>query len=214
VKQFIHRLPATALSLAPVITLALALSACASSEMKSIEQNTTPQVEASTGHPATGNSLQTKFVAAEQGANATAELTFKKASAKLPKDAAGKLRKAMKEAAAKGRVSEIKIITWADQEYPSTFKGELPEGDRSLAAARGEAVAKLLAQTAGSAQVEKISMAERPGALGNFFKTSDFRVKRSLERAGIPNENTGVKVPAMAKKALVLFLVEGAQAAE
>lgn len=194
------------------LALACALGAC-SSATKNVEQTETTHAEPATGHPTTGNSLQTKFVAAEQDANATAELTFAKGSAKLPKDAVTKIKKAMKEASARGRrVNEVKVVAWADQEYPSTFKDALPAEEQKLANARAEAVAKLLGKTAKGAEVEKISMAERPGALESFFKTSDFRVKRSLERAGIPNENTSVKVPAMERKALVLFLTEDSKA--
>lgn len=187
---------------------AVALAACASSETKSVEQTETTKAEPSTGHPTTGNSLQTKFVAAEQDADASAELKFAAGSSRLPKETNKQLATAIREARARGRITEVKVIAWADQEYPSTYKDALPTKQQQLAEARAEAVRKALAKRVKNAEVEKISMAERPGAFEDFFKTSDFRIKRSLERAGIPTEDTSVKVPAMEGKTLVLFLTE------
>ncbi|RZA04698.1 MAG: hypothetical protein EOP11_14515 [Proteobacteria bacterium] len=189
------------------LALITSLGACSSSS-KSIEKNQSAQVEPVSGHPATGNSLQTKFVAAEQEAHASAELKFAPGSAKLPKDAKGKIEKALREASARSRVNEVKVITWADQEYPSTQKEDLSAAQRNLSAKRADAIASLLSEVAKDVKVEKVNMAERPGMIASLFKTSDFRVKRSLERAGIPTENTSVKVPAMERKALLLFLNE------
>lgn len=196
------------------LAIACALGACSSGETKSVEQTAMARAEPTTGHPTTGNSLQTKFVAAEQGASATAELSFAKGSSQLPKDAANRLKKALREAASRGPVSEVKIIAWADKEYPSTYNKALPTSERKLAEQRAQAVAQFLEKATGGATVQSINMAERPGAMARFLKTSDFRVKRSLERAGIPNEDTSVKVPAMERKALVLVFSGDAKAVD
>jgi len=48
-------------------------------------------------------------------------------------------------------------------------------------------------------------MAERPNIIKEFVGSSEARLKKSLERAGIPNTDTSVKFPAKASRAILLI---------
>jgi hypothetical protein len=152
--------------------------------------------------------VEAKYAASELGAQQVAELRFPRGSAKLKLKELKRLDAALSKARKEGKVDEIKVIAWADREYPSYNSGSLPKPDQELARERNEAIQKILTGKVSGAGINTYNMAVYPNGAERLFKTSDFRVKRSLEQAGIPNADTGVKMPAMAGKALVMILLE------
>ncbi|MGE3260963.1 MAG: hypothetical protein AB7K68_04205 [Bacteriovoracia bacterium] len=152
--------------------------------------------------------VEAKYAASELGAQEVAEIRFPKNSTRIRKAELRKLNAALVKAQAAGKIEEIKVIAWADREFPSFNSGSLPKADQALAERRTEEIGKALANKVKDVDVDKYNMAVYPTGVDRLFKTSDFRVKRSLEQAGIPNSDSGVKTPAMSGKALVMILLE------
>lgn len=177
-------------------SLILTLGACASKEM--------PKETA--GAPAT--SIEAKQLAAENQSSYVTEVGFARGGRGLSTEAKGKIDNIVKEAGANGKIDDVKVIVWADQEYPSVNAGELSHAQRKLADQRGEAIKKYLNQDRRGVDVDVYSMAERPGAISRLLDTTDARFKRSLEIAGIPNTDTSVKAPSKVGKAIVMVLLE------
>ncbi|MNL59860.1 hypothetical protein D3C87_1836220 [compost metagenome] len=62
--------------------------------------------------------------------------------------------------------------------------------------------------TSADSKVKTYSMAERPNTLQDIFGTSESKVKKSLETAGIPTTDTSVKIPSKASKSIVIVILE------
>jgi hypothetical protein len=153
-------------------------------------------------------SIESKQLASEEESNLVTEITFAKEKANVGSAARKELRDLYRKASKKGDIGEVKVITWADQEYPSANTEELSQKQRDLVKKRNEAIEKYLGLLDKDLDVEKISMAERPSALKKVFSSDDAKIKKSLETAGIPNTDTTVKVPGKASKSIVIFLME------
>lgn len=152
-------------------------------------------------------SMESKYVANEMGAQEVAEIRFPAGSTELSQRDARKLKDAVHDARGAGEIEEVRIVAWADNEYPSTYTKRLPEEQQRLAEARAEQIRELLNLPEG-VDVKTYNMAQRPGAFERLLKTSDFRMKSALEKAGVPNTHTGVKLPSFAGKAIVMVITE------
>lgn len=155
-------------------------------------------------------SMESKYVGSEMGAQEVAEIKFGRGSREIgPKDLK-KIQEAVREARRKGALEEVRIVSWADNEYPSSYTKRLPEAQQRLAEARAEAIKSSL-QLPDGVDVKTYNMAQRPGAMERLLKTSDYRMKSALEKAGVPNTHTGVKIPSFAGKAIVMVMTEEAE---
>lgn len=152
--------------------------------------------------------VEAKYSASELGAQEVAEIKFPKGSTRISAADMRKINAALAKAQAAGKVEEIKVVSWADREFPSFNDGSLPKPDQNLAERRNDEITKVLDAKVKNVDVDKFNMAVYPNGVARLFKTDDFRVKHSLEQAGIPNTDSGVKAPAMAGKALVMILLE------
>lgn len=153
-------------------------------------------------------SMESKQLASEEESNLVTEVTFTKEQATLSKAAQEDIRKLYQKAAKRGKIDEVKVVTWGDQEYPSVHEKRLSEKQIKLVEKRNDALEKYLDQITKGADVETYSMAERPGTLNRLFASEDAKIKKSLETAGIPNTDTSVKVPGKASKSVVIFIME------
>src|SRR5688500_15259208 len=70
--------------------------------------------------------METKYVANELGAQEVAEVKFKRGSHSIEKKELEKIQKALRDAQRIGPLSEIRIVSWADNEYPSPHTKKLP----------------------------------------------------------------------------------------
>lgn len=177
--------------------LALAVSACAQNE----KQPTT-----SKNKPLPDPSMEAKQLAADEQAPWVAELTFDKGKSDLKKVSQKQLSHLVHEVQTKGSDVEIKIVSWADEEYPSVHTKKLNTDQVELAIHRGQSVKKYLENQGITKDITNYNMAERPGTMSELFSTSNARIKRALEIAGIPNTHTNVKDPKKAGKAIVLII--------
>jgi len=153
-------------------------------------------------------SIEAKQVAAEEQAPFVAELTFSKNKHQLSKTSRARIDKLLAEAKRQGEISEIKVISWADEEYPSVHTKKLSTDQRSLAEHRNNAIKKYLQHGSQNVEVSAYNMAERPGVLSDLISTSNSRIKKAFEVAGIPNTDTSVKTPAKASKSIVMILLK------
>lgn len=151
--------------------------------------------------------IEAHQVAAEQNAQFVIELSFKKKQKILSKVNKTKLRKILNEADKKGEVEEIKVISWADTEYPSVHTKKLSLDERKLATERNDVIKSYIYDQNGKVEVATYNMAERANALKEFIGSSEARVKKSLEMAGIPTTDTTVKFPSKASKAIVMIIM-------
>jgi PBP1b-binding outer membrane lipoprotein LpoB len=183
-----------------ILLIALLVSACASKPDPKMPKESKPQAPVV--------SIESKQLASEQETNLVAEINFRKSKSDVSKQAKNNLKDLFKKAHAKGKIQEIKVITWADQEYPSERKDDLSKQQQTLVSKRNKAIEKCISQLDNSIKIDSISMAERPSALGEMFSSDDAQIKKSLETAGIPNTDSSLKVPGKASKSVVIFLMD------
>lgn len=188
-----------------ILLLAFLVVACSSS--KDVVKSTNTDKANKTNETKTV-SMESKQLASEQESNLVTEINFEKQDANVSGPARQDLKNLYMKAKKKGKIDEIKVITWGDQEYPSVHEKDLSEQQQKLVSKRNDAIEKYIAQLDKNAKVETYSMAERPGTLQEMFSSEDAEIKKSLETAGIPNTDTSVKVPGKASKSVVIFLMD------
>ena len=178
----------------PAIVLAMFLAGCSS----------TPAEVGNVAHgepkPTTVASIEAKQVAAEQEAPYVVEIIFERNSADLDKAARAKMTAMYKSVPKPELLKSVKVISWADAEYPPKDVKRLTDRQKKLADRRGEAIREFIKTENGKLKFQLYNMAERPGKFGEFVGNSDARIKDSLERAG----STASK----ARKAIVMFIME------
>lgn len=154
------------------------------------------------------SSIESKEIASEEKTPFVTEIVFSRGGTEISPKAREEIKQLLHKAQLKGHVKEAKIITWADQEYPSVHTKELTKRQQKLVEDRNNHLKKLIDKLDKSIQVEKYSMATRPGTIKELMETDDSRIKTSLEKAGIPNTDTTVKVPGKASKSIIMFLMD------
>ena len=106
-------------------------------------------------------------------------------------------------------VTEIKLITWSDEEYPSEDEDELSEGQQILVRQRNARIKNFIRdQRNTETDIEMVSMAERSGKLSELWGDADARMKKSLEAAGIPNTDDKEKGTPKASRSIVMLILE------
>lgn len=135
------------------------------------------------------------------------EVVFSKETFTLGQDSRSQLRDLINEAQKKGKVEEVKIISWADKEYPANEKN-LDKNARKLADDRIFEIRNYVEDNVPEVKVTAVNMAETPDALEKMFGTSDnVKVKRALESAGLTHpQKSGM--PPKASHALVMISVK------
>ncbi|HMN69297.1 MAG TPA: hypothetical protein PKC28_12210 [Bdellovibrionales bacterium] len=134
------------------------------------------------------------------------EVVFAKSSSELSADGKSALRDVLKEAQHKGSIEEVKILSWADQEYP---RGRTALGNdaRKLADERALEIKGYIEDNSKGLDFDTYNMAERPTTLRNLLKSQNSQVKRSLEVAGLAHPDQ-TNMPPKAGRALVMFILK------
>lgn len=177
----------------PAIAFAMLVTACSSAPKE------VGNVARGEPKPTTVASIEAKQVAAEQEAAYVTEIDFAKNSARLTSAARSKIESLYKMADP-SRLKSVKVIAWADQEYPKEPEKKLGFGDRELAKHRGEAVQNLIKEKNPKLDLELYNMAQRPGTFSEFVGSADARIKKSLEHAG--------QSTSKARKVIVMLLLD------
>lgn len=126
----------------------------------------------------------TNTVAKEAEANNFVEIEFNQGSASLTQSAKSSLNSIIKQARQDGKIDEVIVLSWSDEEYPSKNLKELPKEQRELAGKRNKTVEQYV-KTMRSIDVNSYNMAERPSSFSKLFNTSDSKLKNSLLSAGL-----------------------------
>lgn len=161
--------------------------------------------------------IETDSVSPETAANAAAreaeapyfvQVEFDKGSDRLTPTSRAAIASLIERARAEGEVRDVKVLSWADQEYPSANQKRLSKSQRDLASARNRSITDHVKGLNYGLDVDTHNMAERPAAVSRWFNTSDARFKRSLVAAGIPTTAEDAPVTGRASHAVVLVTIK------
>ena len=110
------------------------------------------------------------------------------------------------------KIAEIRILAWADQEYPEKTEKRAKTGEIILASERAQVIREYLEKDLKELEdVDSYNMAKRPGLLSKLFRNDEFAIKRAFEASG----TTGSKLPdgsmsyTKASKAILIIDYEG-----
>lgn len=146
-------------------------------------------------------------VAREVKAHSFVEITFEPGSATLSENSKKSLNSVMSQANRQGKIDEIMVMSWSDEEYPSDNIKRLPKPQRDLAARRNKAVEKYV-KSIRKVDVDLYNMAEQPNVLSKWFNTTDNKLKNSLMAAGLPTTADDPQYPSKASHSVVLVKIE------
>ena len=152
--------------------------------------------------------IETQQVALEQNAEFVIELVFHKREVVLSQENKNKLQKMMKTALQKEHVDKIKVISWADEEYPSEKVKKLSSEQRQIADDRNKAIKTYIQDGKNDLKIDVYSMAERANSLKEFLGSSEVRIKDSLEHSGIPTSDDPSHFASKASKSIVMFIMK------
>ncbi len=179
----------------------------------------TALIAAVTGCASTGPEVtvaeppQTETPVADEAARAVdsnyfVDIEFDKGSDALTEPSRSSLTSLLKRARAEGPLADVKVLVWADEEYPSAKLKKLSRSQRKLAAARGRSLAIFIKSLDQTLPVESHNMAQRPSAISRWFNTPDARFKRSLVAAGLPTTAEDEPITGRASHAVILVTMK------
>lgn len=89
-------------------------------------------------------------------------------------------------------ISEIKILAWADREYPSRKNEKVKTQEIILANERAKATRKfILRELETKEPIDVFNMAKRPEPIDEIRKSEEFRVKEDFANSGV----SGTRLP-------------------
>jgi hypothetical protein len=126
---------------------------------------------------------ETNHAATKLGAKSVTEITFDSGSSSLSDGAKKDLEAMIKEGHKHGSIKQVKVLAWADQDYPPKGVNVAPD-QIELAEKRAEGVQAYLEEQFKVPGVSTVNMAERPNAVQNILKTPGAKAKNALENSG------------------------------
>lgn len=83
-------------------------------------------------------------------------------------------------------ISEIKILAWADREYPDRKNEKAKTRDIILANERANVIREFIRDDLHTAEpIDVFNMAKKPGLLDQITKDEEFRVKQDVAQSGV-----------------------------
>ncbi|MFZ4715420.1 MAG: hypothetical protein ACOYL6_16975 [Bacteriovoracaceae bacterium] len=155
---------------------------------------------------ATGRNVNYK-AAVEAGAHNYVQIDYKEGSSHLSDDAKSSLRNVVNEAKSEGKIDEVIVLSWSDENYPSKNLNKLSKEQRGLADRRNNNVKEYL-KTLNKLDVDTYNMAERPSSLSKLFNTEDTKLKTSFIRAGISTNNDSNDYATKASHSVILIKLQ------
>lgn len=146
-------------------------------------------------------------VAQEAKAHNFVEISFDQGSATLSESAKASLDAVVEQARTSGKIDEVLVFSWSDEEFPSKNLKKLSKQQRELAEKRNEAISKHI-KSQKSVDVDTYSMAERSNALSRWFNTTDNKLKNAFTAAGLPTSADSHQYPSKASHAVILVKVD------
>ncbi|MES2962495.1 MAG: DUF1328 domain-containing protein [Bdellovibrionota bacterium] len=183
----------------PGIVLALtagaaAMSGCSHAEKATDQALATP-------------SATTETAARESGAVSVTEVNFDKGSFVLTEGSRAALRDLVAKAKTTNAIDEVKVLAWADKDYPSDSKAKASKAETTLADKRATAIRDFMKAELAISDVDTHNMTSRPGTFANLFKTDDQKLKQAFENAGVTSAD-GKAITGKASRAVVMLMPE------
>jgi hypothetical protein len=152
----------------------------------------------------------TSFANSVLGSTISSTVMFEKGIASLSENSTTDIKQKVEAAKAMGAIREIKVISWADQEYPA--KGDpAPLDAIKLAEARNDSIKRYL-KSLNVGKMKSYNMAKRPNLVQELLYTGQAKVKDRIEVKGVaPTTDTSSTLDTSGKKseALVLVYIKG-----
>jgi hypothetical protein len=127
---------------------------------------------------------ETEAAARKLGASTVGEVEFNAGQTGLDDDAKNDLNDLKKEAEQAGAIEEIRVIAWADKEYPIAEQKRYTRADIRLADERAQNVKNYLERDLHLKSITTYNMAKRPNLLQEMLKTPGAAIKDTLEKSG------------------------------
>lgn len=152
-------------------------------------------------------SAKTETAAQEAGAVSVTEVNFDKGSFVLTEGSRAALRDLASKAKASHAIDEVKVLAWADRDYPADSKNKASKADKTLADKRANAIRDFVKAELALEDVDTFNMTERPGAIASLFNTDDSKMKQAFENAGVTSAD-GKAITGKASRAVVMLMPE------
>lgn len=138
-------------------------------------------------------------------------VNFRPGTKELSKEEQSKIKQLTDVAERHGNINEVRILAWADREYPSQGQN-VPERDSKLADERASTVKNLLKKDLqAEVTIDSHNMAQRPNMYSEIIQNQDYEIKTTFENTGAtpagthsPGASSGLSA-AKASRALVLI---------
>jgi hypothetical protein len=153
------------------------------------------------------NRVITNAAAVDAKADSFVEIKFKPGSSALTNNAKESLRSVVDQARTYGRIDDLIVLSWADQEYPSKSLKKLSVGQRNLADSRNKSIEEYV-KSVRTVDVDAYNMAERPNVLSKWMNTSDAKLKDSFVAAGLSTTADENQYPSKASHSVILVKVK------
>lgn len=161
-------------------------------------------------HVAFAASSEAEAAARGLGAAKVTEVTFDQGVTNVTDSMKEEVKKAIQEARGSGKVKEVRLVVWADREYPPEGVAASPQ-DVSLAESRADQLSNYLKNDLKVSKVNAYNMAKRPNTFQKWFSTKSAQTKGNLEATGAApktKSETGLlNQKAQASKAVLMIFM-------
>lgn len=113
-----------------------------------------------------------------------ARILFPEEEAELSRKDKEEIDRVIRKALSAGDVESVKILAWADREYPEESE-EVSSKDIKLAEDRSQVIEKYVQERLRIPSTERFNMARRPGRISEALKTPEARFKKQAEAEGL-----------------------------
>jgi len=138
---------------------------------------------------------ESEAAARKLGASSVGEVEFDLGKTALSDGAKLDLDELKSEAEQAGDINEVRVIAWADKEYPPAEQKKYTSADIRIAEDRANNVRKYLKEQLHLKSITTYNMAKRPNLFQEMLKTPAAAIKDTLEKSGAAphtEENTGL----------------------
>ncbi len=168
----------------------------------------TPKIVGSAGSSEKGISFDARQLGNEMESNYVSEVRFGKGASELTAEAKKSLTSVIAQARKDNSLKKAVLITWADREMPGEKKEALTDDQIELAKRRNDALSAYIQGAQRDININRISMAERPGGLKKMIPNETARIQESLEEAGIPEMGEKKNGLGKASRSIIIFTRE------
>lgn len=193
--------------LIPTLVLGFA-TACSTKKPDDPGKASPPKTPKIVGGTEKGISFDAKQLANEMESNHVSEIRFAKGAAALTADSKKAIINVIAQARKENSFKKAILITWADREMPTEKKEELSDDQIELAKRRNDTLTSFIQGIDRNVNIDRISMAERPGGLKKMIPNEATRIQESLEEAGVPETDDKKNGLGKASRSIIIFTRE------